>query len=59
VVVLGRFSMRIKATGRNFGSDWAHVWTVKGGKVTCFYEYVDTAIVSRAHTAAQTVAKTG
>jgi uncharacterized protein len=54
VVVLGRFSMRIKSTGRDVGSDWAHVWTVKDGKVTHFYEYVDTAAVSEAHTAAQT-----
>jgi ketosteroid isomerase-like protein len=54
VVVLGRFSMRIKSTGRVSSSDWAHVWTVKGGKVTRFYEYVDTAAVSGAHTAAQT-----
>jgi ketosteroid isomerase-like protein len=51
VVVLGRFLMRIKATGKDFGSDWAQVWTVKDGKVTRFYEYVDTAVVSRAHTA--------
>jgi uncharacterized protein len=58
VVVLGRFLMRLKATGREFGSDWAHVWTVKGGKIVCFSEYVDTAAVSRAHTAAQTAAKT-
>ena len=54
VVVLGRFLMRIKATGREFGSDWVHVWTIKGGQVTRFYEYVDTAVVSRAHTAAKT-----
>ena len=54
VVVLGRFSMRIKSMGRDFGSDWAHVWTVLGGKVTHFREYVDTATVSGAHTAAQT-----
>ena len=54
VVVLGHFSMRIKSTGRVFSSDWAHVWTVKGGKVTRFYEYVDTAAVSGAHAAAQT-----
>jgi uncharacterized protein len=57
VVVLGRFSMRIKATGRHFGSAWAHVWTVRAGKVSRFYEYVDTAAVSSAHTDAQTVAK--
>jgi hypothetical protein len=31
VVVLVRFSVRIKAAGRDVGSDWAHVWAVKGG----------------------------
>jgi len=59
VVVLGRFLIRIKETGRDFASDWAHVWTVQGGKVKRFYEYVDTGAVSRTHTTAQTVAKTG
>lgn len=58
VVVLGRFTMRIKTSGKDFSSEWAHVWKLKNGKVTRFYEYVDTAIVSRAHTAAQTAAKT-
>jgi uncharacterized protein len=52
VVVLGSFLMRIKSTGREFGSLWAHVWTIKGANVTHFYEYVDTATVSKAHTAA-------
>jgi uncharacterized protein len=49
VVVLGRFLMRTKTTGGEFRSDWAHVWTVEGDKVTRFNEYVDTAVVSRAH----------
>src|SRR5262245_9045027 len=53
VVVLGQFTMRIKATGRNVSSSWAHVWTVENGQITRFYEYVDTAGVSSAHTAAQ------
>lgn len=53
VVVLGRFTMRIKATGRDFSSRWAHVWNLKDNQVTHFYEYVDTAVVSRAHTAAR------
>jgi len=53
VVVLGRFTMRIKATGRDFSSNWAHVWTVTHGSVTHFYEFVDTAIVSKAYTAAK------
>jgi uncharacterized protein len=54
VVVLGHFLMRIKSTGREFGSKWAHVWTLHDGKVTHFYEYVDTAAVSRAYTIAPT-----
>jgi uncharacterized protein len=59
VVVLGRFTMRIKATGRNVSSPWAHVWTVENGQITRFYEYVDTAVVSSAHTAAKSAVKTG
>jgi ketosteroid isomerase-like protein len=54
VVALGKFLMRLKATDSEFSSKWAQVWTVKDGKVTRFYEYVDTAVVSRAHTAAKT-----
>ena len=59
VVVLGHFTMRIKATGRNVSSNWAHVWTVENGQITRFYEYVDTAVVSSAHTAAKTAVNTG
>ena len=59
VVVPGRFTMRIKATGRNVSSAWAHVWTLENGQITRFYEYVDTAVVSSAHTAAKTAVKTG
>jgi ketosteroid isomerase-like protein len=59
VVVLGRFTMRIKATGRNISSAWAHVWTLENGQITRFYEYVDTAVVSSAHTAAKTAVKNG
>jgi ketosteroid isomerase-like protein len=54
VVVLGRFSSRVKSTGRVSASAWAHVWTVQDAKVTRFREYVDTAAVSRAHTVAPT-----
>ena len=53
VVVLGHHSWRVKATGREVSSDFAHVVTVKDGKVTSFHEFMDTADVSRAHTAAQ------
>jgi uncharacterized protein len=55
VVALGHFVMRLKATDSTVRSAWAHVWTVQAGKVSRFHEYVDTAAVSRAHTAAQRV----
>jgi uncharacterized protein len=54
VVALGRFSSCVKSTGSVSASAWAHVWTIKDGKVTHFREYVDTAAVSRAHTVAPT-----
>jgi ketosteroid isomerase-like protein len=54
VVVLGRFTMRVKATDKVFRSAWAHVWTMKGDLASGVREYVDTLAVSRAHTLAQT-----
>lgn len=49
VVVLGRFTMHVKATGKTSRSDWAHVWTVEGDRASSVREYVDTLAVSRAH----------
>ena len=49
VVVLGRFTMRVKATGRASRSAWVHVWTIEGGKVAYVREYVDTLAVSQSH----------
>lgn len=49
VVVLGHYSWRAKATGKEYNSDFAHVVTIKGGKITSFREYMDTAAASRAH----------
>jgi ketosteroid isomerase-like protein len=50
VIVLGTFTMHVKATNRNSRSAWVHVWTIKDGKVSRMREYVDTLAVSRAHT---------
>jgi ketosteroid isomerase-like protein len=49
VVVLGRFTMHVKATGKTSRSDWVHVWTVEGDRASAVREYVDTLAVSRAH----------
>jgi ketosteroid isomerase-like protein len=43
VVVLGDYSWKVKATGRTFTAKWAHVATLKDGKIVRFREYTDTA----------------
>jgi ketosteroid isomerase-like protein len=49
VVALGHYAWRVKATGREFGGDFAHVFTVRDGKVVRFHEYMDTAAAAAAH----------
>jgi ketosteroid isomerase-like protein len=49
VVALGRYDWRVKATGREYGGDWAHVFTVRDGKIYGFQEYMDTAAATLAH----------
>ena len=48
MIVLGHFLMRVKATGRNSHSDWAHVWTIEGGRSRISAD-VNTAVVIGAH----------
>ena len=43
VIVEGRYSGTYKATGTSMDTQVCHVWDVKGGKVTRFQQYVDTA----------------
>ena len=43
VVVLGDYAWTVKATGRPFKSNFAHVATVRDGKIVRFREYTDTA----------------
>ena len=49
VVALGHYAWRVKSTGREFGGDFAHVFTVHNGKVVRFHEYMDTAAAAAAH----------
>jgi uncharacterized protein len=49
VVVLGYFTMRVRATDRISRSQWAHIWTLTNHQVSQFREYVDTAAVVAAH----------
>jgi uncharacterized protein len=48
VTVLGRTRARVKKTGRAFDSDWAHVFTLRSGKLGAFREYYDTKSVADA-----------
>ncbi len=53
-VVLGDYSWRVKATGKEYTSDWVHVSTFNDdGKMTSFKEYLDTAAARDAYTAAR------
>ena len=55
VAVLGRYEWRVKSTGREYGGDWAHVFTVRDGKIVGFHEYTDTAAAAAAYQKAQSV----
>lgn len=45
VIVLGEDTSRVTSTGRMLDQRWAHVFTVRNGKVVAFEEYLDTAAV--------------
>ena len=48
VVTLGHYAWHVKATGKVWESDFAHVVSVRDGKVTRFQEYTDTAALGDA-----------
>ncbi len=48
VVTLGRWTGQVKATGREYASDWAMTWTVVNDRVTAFQSYEDTAAIAAA-----------
>lgn len=48
VVALGYEHMRVKKNGREYKSNWAHVYSFKDGKVIRFEEFIDTAEVAAA-----------
>jgi uncharacterized protein len=43
VIVEARYTGTYKPTGRSMDAQVCHVWDVKGGKLTRFQQYVDTA----------------
>ena len=59
VVSLGTYAGTYKKTGKHMSSDFAHLWTVKGDKITSFLMYTDTAMVLEAlHAPASNIAAT-
>jgi uncharacterized protein len=48
VVSLGTYSGKFKKTGRSFSAAFAHVWTVRDGKLARFDMHTDTAKVLEA-----------
>jgi ketosteroid isomerase-like protein len=49
VASLGYYEWKVKANGRTFGADFAHVFTIRNGTVVAFHEYTDTAAVADAY----------
>ena len=43
VFALGWYAWKLRKSGRTVGSQWIHVFTIDGGKVTRFHEFTDTA----------------
>jgi ketosteroid isomerase-like protein len=48
VVALGRYSGTYKATGRSMDAAFAHVWTLRDGRVVRFRQYMDTRKMAEA-----------
>lgn len=51
VVVLIRESYRVRATGKAYETDVAHIWKIVGGKAVQFDELYDSAAIADAFTA--------
>jgi ketosteroid isomerase-like protein len=49
VCVLGHYAWKIRKTGRSVASDWAHIFTIRNGKVVRFLEFNDTAQFAEAY----------
>ena len=43
VFVMGSYAVTVRKTGRPTASEWLHVFRLKGGKITRFREFTDTA----------------
>jgi uncharacterized protein len=49
VVCLGHYKWRVKASGREYASDFVHVFSIRDGRIYSFREHFDTAAVAAAY----------
>jgi uncharacterized protein len=49
VVALGTYNWRVRSNGREYGGDWAHVFTIRDGQIVGFHEYMDSARAEAAY----------
>ena len=49
VFVLGHYGWKMRKGGRTVDSDFIHIFTASGGKVTAFREFTDTAEFAQAY----------
>ncbi|MBD0331433.1 MAG: nuclear transport factor 2 family protein [Chitinophagaceae bacterium] len=48
VIVFGHYTGNVGATGKDYNSDWVHVFEVQNGKIKSFKEYSDSSAISEA-----------
>jgi hypothetical protein len=48
VFVLGHYAATMRKNKRKAASDWVHIFTAQGGKISAFLEFTDTAEFARA-----------
>ncbi len=49
VVSLGHYKWQVKETGRDFESDFVHIFTIRDGKIAGLREHFDSAVVAAAY----------
>lgn len=56
VVAYGRYAARVKSTGKSMDGGFAHVFTIRDGRVTGFLDYADTAQMADAYSSSASAA---
>lgn len=49
VIVLGHATATVRATNARYETDWIHVFTVRNGKISSFYEMLDSCTAAQAY----------